>query len=117
MNVFDKNGNIVKLQEIEDTGWESLYNDYQIRGRIINGIATVCLYNLPYNPPSTNNATVILTLPEKYIPTRIIYFVASKYLSDATFLNGYVSNNGDLALYFNQEGYGSFNGTVTYPVK
>lgn len=116
MKVFDKNGKKIELQEIEDTGWEDLYNNYQIRGRIKNGIATICIYNLPYTPEELNVDTVIIALPEKYRPTRVIYFVATRYIGDPTFLNGYVNSDGNIALYFNQAGSGNYNATVTYPV-
>lgn len=117
MKYFDKNGNEVNLQEIEDTGWEPLFNgnNYAIAGRILNGIATIRMYNVSLTPTDLSHASKIIDLPDRYYTSRVINFVASRYAMSTKPVVGYIQYN-EMYLYFNTEGTAPYYGTVTYPV-
>lgn len=115
--VYNKDGNAIKLQEFEDTGWEPLYenSNYAIAGRIVNGIATIRMYNVSMTPENLNGATKIIDLPERYHSSRVINFVASRYAIDPKPVVGYIQNT-EMYLYFNTAGTAPYYGFVSYPV-
>ena len=117
MKLYNKSGNEVNLQEIEDTGWEPLFENgnYAIAGRVFNGIATIRMYNASLTPESLNAATKIIDLPDRYYSSKVINFVASRYALDSKPVVGYVQYSA-MYLYFNTAGTAPYYGSVTYPV-
>lgn len=118
MEVFDKNGNKIKLQEIENTGWEPLFgaDNYAIAGKIVNGIATIRLNAVSLTPTSISGATKIVDLPDRYRCSRVVNFIATRDTKDPTIVVGYVQNNA-MFMHFNKSGSATYYGLITYPVE
>lgn len=118
MKLYDIIGKEFNLQEIDDTGWESLYEKSQdeiiVKGRIVNGIATLVFEGLQFDGSGKIRPIVI---PNKYIP-KTKPFDFSLHTNNATpqlVFCGF-DKDGFYVLTNSNIVTKSLVGTVTYPV-
>lgn len=106
------------LQIHSDTGWENLNPEGTIRGRILNGYATIVVlaYKLTINV--ANDPYQILTLPQKYVPSRSIPFLLTRELANPELVSGLVvaDSSPRIRVYSNKTGNFALYGSVNYPI-
>lgn len=107
-----------KLQKHNDGGWENLNSEGTIRGRIINGYATIIVYGHKLTVNAANTPYQILALQPKYVPTRSIPFALFRELSNSEPVSGLIVSDSSprIRVYSNSTGEFSLYGSVSYPI-
>lgn len=68
MKVYNKNGDVIEIQDVNDTGWEILLADESVKGRILNGYVTL-VFEGPLLEGSDGQMNTSIKLPDKYMPS------------------------------------------------
>ncbi len=115
MKVYNKNGDVIEIQDVNDTGWEILLADESLKGRILNGYATL-VFEGPLLEGNDGQKNTSIKLPDKYMPS-IFPLDFSLHTNEVKPKSVFAGINRLDGLYFYMIGT-NMNpvGTVTYPL-
>lgn len=105
---------MITLPIYKDTGWENLYGS-NIRGRIINGTATIVFEGFAFSGTHGED-TLMFTLPERYWPSAGIYFSVFSNSTTPVAYGCRIQLTGGIRTYARSTS-DNVIGCISYPVK